>query len=344
MLSYYEKYEDEQDKCHRFILSIEEALKDALAPLIGGLSDIWGQINIPKISIDPLANWIDSFSKQLIPITDSIQKRAAEFYKVSFDFGSKISSSLKHVTDFSNILSNVFDDFSNQIGNLLSEIDIPSISEDYKDQLRISHRIWGSYGWTIIPMTSVFVYNVLPTDQKEADKIALTYCTTKNMDELFTMLRKTKRVKQFDLDEAIFCFRNKKYRACCLTLFSLIEAKLIRAQRNEDRDNRGRRPLGCKALSNIRKRIDKDNEIDEKTLYWLMSFETLFACINNFFKDGDDFKHQPKTINRNFISHGMITRKIQRKDCVQLFLLYINFLRFLDVYYGTTKGNIIYAK
>lgn len=335
--SYYDKYEDEQDQCHRLVLSIEEAIKDAANPIIEGISNIcrldsWGQIKLPQ-----LPNMTEYFSKQMSPIADSIQKCTIGLNSISFSMGSAIVSSLKQLTDFSNILSNVFGDFSIQIGKLISEIRIPSISEEHKNQLRVTHRKWGAHGWTVIPTAPLSVFSISPTDQKDANKIALTYCTDKSMDELFTQLRGTKRAKQSDLDEAIFCFYKKKHRACCLVLFALIEAKLIRAQKNEDRDNRGRRPLGCKALSNIKKRIDKENEIDEKALLWLMSFETLFTCINNFFKDGNDFKQQPPIINRNFVSHGMMTRGIVRKDSVQLFLLYFNLLELLDIYYDKSR-------
>lgn len=33
-------------------------------------------------------------------------------------------------------------------------------------------------------------------------------------------------------------------------------------------------------------------------------------------------------MNRNFVDHGMLHRKVRRIDCIQLFLVYYNFLTF----------------
>lgn len=33
-------------------------------------------------------------------------------------------------------------------------------------------------------------------------------------------------------------------------------------------------------------------------------------------------------MNRNFVDHGMLHRKVRRMDCIQLFLAYYNFLMF----------------
>ena len=51
------------------------------------------------------------------------------------------------------------------------------------------------------------------------------------------------------------------------------------------------------------------------------------------FEKGNDFRKQPEVLNRNFLDHGMLTRKVTRKDCVQLFLLYYNILELLDMIY-----------
>ena len=62
----------------------------------------------------------------------------------------------------------------------------------------------------------------------------------------------------------------------------------------------------------------------------LLSYTNLFACIAEFFAQGNDFKEQPKLANRNFIDHGMLHKDVRRRDCVQLFLLYYNFIEFFD--------------
>lgn len=74
------------------------------------------------------------------------------------------------------------------------------------------------------------------------------------------------------------------------------------------------------------------NEQDlEKRFLLLLDYENLFACLNTVFANGGDFRKQPVVINRNFVAHGMMTRRVIRKDCVQLFLLYYNLLMFLEM-------------
>lgn len=65
---------------------------------------------------------------------------------------------------------------------------------------------------------------------KEANALALRYCKDADMQDLFSEMRKEKKIKKSDLEEAIFCFENKKWKACILILFGLIDAKLIRLQ------------------------------------------------------------------------------------------------------------------
>ena len=48
------------------------------------------------------------------------------------------------------------------------------------------------------------------------------------------------------------------------------------------------------------------------------------------FEHGNDCKEQPMVLNRNFLGHGMLYRKVIRKDCVMLFLLLYNFTMFLN--------------
>lgn len=59
--------------------------------------------------------------------------------------------------------------------------------------------------------------------------------------------------------------------------------------------------------------------------------KNVFSCLNEVFEDANDFKQQPLIINRNFIDHGMLHRKVCKKDCIQIFLLYYNLLKLLEI-------------
>ena len=135
-------------------------------------------------------------------------------------------------------------------------------------------------------------------------------------------------VKKSDFEDAVFCFKTKRFRPCAMLLFSLLDAKFIRMQKNEDRNRRNNmRPSGSKAANNIKNRLAPEME---DSFYIALSYLNLFRCIETVFEQGDDFKKQPDIINRNFLDHGMFTRKVKRMDCVQLFLLYYNFVKMIE--------------
>ena len=71
----------------------------------------------------------------------------------------------------------------------------------------------------------------------------------------------------------------------------------------------------------------------EKRFFLLLDYENILACFNTVFADAEDFRKRPVVINRNFVDHGMMTKKVIRKDCVQLFLLYY---KKLQLSIGTT--------
>ena len=60
----------------------------------------------------------------------------------------------------------------------------------------------------------------------------------------------------------------------------------------------------------------------------------LSEALNVLFDSGNDFRVQPKVINRNFLCHGMLHRRVSRKDCVMLFLFIYNFVSILDLTYS----------
>ena len=126
-------------------------------------------------------------------------------------------------------------------------------------------------------------------------------------------------------------YRTRQYKSCAMLLFSLLDAKLIRMQRKEDSDPKSkRRSSGTPAIRKIKKRVEEEQDINKK-FFLLLSYTNLFACIETLFEDAKDFKKQPTLINRNFLQHGMLTRKVKKRDCIQLFLLYYNFLEFFEI-------------
>lgn len=219
------------------------------------------------------------------------------------------------------------------INDLVKSIRIPTLTEEQKEKILEAHKQWGEYGWTQPPASDMGFFREAPPDMKSANELALAYCQNKDMQEVFSLLHGMKGVKKSDIEEAVFDFEHRKYKSCVLVLFGLIDAKLIRLQRDEDRTSKGKRRTGQGASKKLFARIQQEKSIDKK-VYLLFSWQNLYSCLLAVFADGDDFKKQPEVINRNFVDHGMIHRKVTRRDCIQIFLLYYNLLEFLDVIYG----------
>lgn len=232
--------------------------------------------------------------------------------------------------DFNRIAC-IFEQISEALSKIATDIHIPDISEDRKQQLIQSQKTWGVYGWTKNPCDShKAFFDIVPDNKKAADFKMLQQCSPQMMQEIFLIISKQKRVKKSDYREAVFDFEHKQYKSCALILFSLIDAMLIRLQKVSSLDGK-RRGVGKKAIVAAQKRAQSTNQSELFTVS--LFYKNLFSCLNTVFDDGKDFKVQTDVINRNFVAHGMMRRQVTRKDCIQLFFLYYNMLELLERLY-----------
>lgn len=242
--------------------------------------------------------------------------------KKSFKFSHNIE-----VGEFSKAIYRMTAEFS----EVIRKIKIPSISEKKKQELLEIHRLWGHYGWTINPCADEeTLFSSMPANKKDADIMALKQCPNKIMEQIFEVLLENKRTKKTDFREAVFDYRHKQYKSCAFILFALIDAILIRLQKKSTLDGK-RRNVGLSAVRDAKKRTEID--VNTEVLYTALFCTNLFACLQKVFESGNDFRKQPEVINRNFLDHGMLTRKVTKKDCMQLFLLYYNMLKLLELIY-----------
>ena len=123
--------------------------------------------------------------------------------------------------------------------------------------------------------------------KKKADSIALKWCSDQNMEYIFEITEKNKRVKKIDFSEAIFDYKQKQYKSCALVLFSLIDAILIKLQSVIIKGRR--RKVGLNAVNEARKRTKDD--LNTELLFTVMFYMNLFACLEKVFEGGKDFKN-----------------------------------------------------
>lgn len=195
------------------------------------------------------------------------------------------------------------------------------ISDEVAEKMVESNRMWGQFGWTHIPSMPINMFNTPPGDILAANRVAMQYCSNKEMDRLFDDMRKWNLNKK-DLESAIFCYQNKQYKACALLLCGIIDSKLIRI-RTEDN-----RPVGERAVKKLKTEYDDSSE---KRLGEALFVYNLLAYLETLFLRANGFKHEPDTLNRNYIDHGMNRRAVRKRDCIQLFLALHNLMRFLDL-------------
>ena len=290
--------------------SIHIRVKDIVKPIYSALS-------IPGIINESLA----LFGKPSKQLMDEMQKLRD---------GIKEAYTIPKIIDYSEWFEPLRK-MAAQLSEIIKNIKIPSISEERKQELLEIHMLWGMYGWTINPCVEFkTLFNSAPSDKKDADIIALKACSKKEMEKLFGIIMRTKRVKKTDFEEAVFDYKHRQYKSCALVLFSLVDATLIRLQKKSDLNGKGRK-VGLKAVKKVQRRIEKD--VNKELFFTVMFCTNISACLEKMFESGNDFKQQPEVINRNFLDHGMLTRRVSRKDCIQLFLLYYNMLELLDKIY-----------
>ena len=145
----------------------------------------------------------------------------------------------------------IFTKFTENLTRVVKNINLPSISEDSKNQMLFSFKKWGETGWTPPPNADLDLFYQPPIDLKSANKIMKKLTGREEMEYVFDTLSKVNKLRKSDLNEAINCFKCKSYKACSLILFSLIDAKLIRMQFKSDLNGRGYRATGKRAGKNL---------------------------------------------------------------------------------------------
>lgn len=321
----YEKFSCESNIYLKFVLATKDMWNNMTRSVVSQLPQITKPLalDIGKTTL--------AVSSQMGSTLSSFEKSVkANIPKINTTF-SIIQQALEPINRISKIVGELTAGFATQLSSIYEQIKLPNITEEHKAELRLSFETWGKFGWTLMPHAEITVFNEAPSDIKDSNERIKEWCTKADMETLFEGFLYVKGANKRDLEEAINLYRSRQYKSCAMLLFSLLDAKLIRMQRKEDRDPKSkRRSSGASAIRKIKKRVESEQDINKK-FFLLLSYTNLFACIETLFEDAKDFKKQPTLINRNFLQHGMLTRKVKKRDCIQLFLLYYNFLEFFEI-------------
>lgn len=282
------------------------------------------RINEYKIIGSSIADAIQATHKRFENESESIYDMFERVHKAFAETQDTIIkgmvSAIQSLND--SLFSFDFSSLYESIRKTFDAIKIPEFTDEQKDELLESHIKWGEIGWTYLPSSWGNFFDENPTDINSANKEMMSYFTKEEQQKLFDCL-KLSSVKKDDLETAIFCFENHKYKPCALILFSLIDGKLIR---NQGLQAKGR-PVGSGAVKLFKKKIESD---DERAFYEIIYDANILACLKAFFQGCPNFKDEPEIINRNFVMHGMTGHAVRKRDCIQLFLLLNNLLLLMD--------------
>jgi len=240
--------------------------------------------------------------------------------------GEIVSESMSGITNAAKLIASSMEPFrqlSETIGKALSGLHFPNISEEEIKEWKTNYQKWGEQGWTVLPDAPFNLYKEFPQDESTVNKLAMRYCNREVMDFIFAGLAE-KKVKKKDLESAIFCYNHRQYKACALLLFGVIDSKLIKVQPKS-----GNRKVGQGATKVFRKSMEKKCG-EEQLLFEALYQINLLSCLDTYFSYGDNFAKEPNVINRNYIDHGMNTREVRKRDCIQLFLATYNLCEIMD--------------
>lgn len=313
---------NEENPYKRFVLTVHESAKrqariiaDSLKPVFDSVAQRQ-KILVPKITlpIETMQALSNAVSEAIRPLQSSMAEVA-----------KRLTQSVRMLPDYSSLFSGI----NSTLQQIVSSIRVPLLTKEDKERLLQSYEEWGKLGWTLPPDAPANIFNHPPENSRDAEKRLAPYLKQKNMEKLFTNLSELKNIKKSDLEEAVNCFKNRQYKACSMILFSMIDARLIRSQEDEERTKNGWRKAGKSAAENLFGRIDT-KYITENMLFTALDQINVLRSLEAVFVDGKDFKTQPDIINRNFLDHGMLHRRVRRKDAVMLFLLLYNFTEHIN--------------
>lgn len=207
------------------------------------------------------------------------------------------------------VLKKYFDDA------LVSEM--PSFPDYQKEEMR-------KQGW-MFPQTFI---NSRFTTSGYVD-VTTEELYIRNFDRLFdkffsfTIGEPNSRIDRY-YKQAIINYRNRCYYSCAVSLFPIIESyHQYITNFSEDsfyriKDN----------LDSVTEKMENANQIYSIKIEYYINLVKQFNELarDHYFSVSLDRVNEPKIINRNRIMHGLFSREISQKDCLQLFCALSNMI------------------
>lgn len=305
LLDAYNSLNDKDDIFCRFILAVIETWKKTCIAIVETITE-----KIPQSYYVQAKKLIEETGKSVVALVRSLDQKIKEFSEL---YREPINNLLRGLSEFAKTVQGL------------------KLTEEEKEALIQNYHAWGRIGWTINPeMPFSFFHQAPPPDQLKADEMALEFCGDNEIHLLFDRLHELLGSNCDDLDEAIFCFENQKYKSCIMVLFAAVDGLAIAMQTTDDINGKKKYPVGITAGRNVVKRFQA--KAHDEAFVFALKCGNLLCCMEKMFEFTAGFTLQPNVINRNYIDHGMHRGIVSKKDCVQVFLFYYNFLSMVNWY------------
>ena len=149
----------------------------------------------------------------------------------------------------------------------------------------------------------------------------------RNFDKLFDELfsfnigEKNSRIDRY-YKQSIFNYKNKCYYSCAVSLFPIIES--YHQYMNNFNNNEFYKIK--KNLESITEKVEEVKQIYLTRITYYINLVKQFNDLaeNHYFNKSLDRQNEPEIINRNRIMHGLFSREVSQKDCLQLFCVISN--------------------
>lgn len=273
----------------------------------------------------------ERFFKAVTSGAEKLDKNIQELAKPILDvWKTGISQAL---TNFAEHISESFN--AAQIASNISKALAGAIpSKEKQEQIVVALQQWGNYGWCLIDWASMDLYRSAPSSVREADELSMEYCSEDAISNLINGL-KGKVDNKTEFEEAVMSYTNQCYTACAMILFAIIDSVMIRLQEHKESSKR----CDWRMLPGGYAEKLKNNS-DEKSFLRKASYLAMLNAITRLYEKGNDFTNEStEIINRNFVDHGMNTRKVTQIDCVKLFLIIDNLFYFMEEYGWSYKSD-----
>lgn len=240
------------------------------------------QISIPQSTIASIAN---------------VQQRLAESLVPTLNIAQTVSESLKPILE--------------SISKMVEAIDWNRLSRPFDgfdwESLQDGAKKWGECGWVINDLSLSEIRNA-PESVADADAQYLRYLTKERVTTLFETIQ-ANIPRKVDFRECVSLYENRHYKPCAMMLCALIEGQLIKQIPNSTRRRNGKAAL------------TKASELD-RDAFDALWIQNTFCAYMYFYGSGNNFDRKAEgELNRNFLMHGMMYKRVKKSTCIKLFLI-----------------------